>query len=66
MKVLIIFFLLTLYKVTISADEIDTFLVKFDVNLSRGKKGSFVIEVHPDWAPLGADRMREIVSENVS
>ena len=24
-------------------------------------KGAVVLEVHPDWAPLGADRFRELV-----
>ena len=44
----------------------DSFLVQVDVNLARGKKGSFVLEIHPSWAPLGVERFREIVTENVS
>lgn len=28
-----------------------------------GKTGSFVMEVHPDWAPLGAARMKTLVDE---
>lgn len=44
----------------------DNFLVEVTVNLGRGKKGSFVMEVHPAWAPLGAERMRDIVNEDVS
>mmetsp|Transcript_2437 Transcript_2437/g.4440 ORF Transcript_2437/g.4440 Transcript_2437/m.4440 type:complete len:209 (-) Transcript_2437:85-711(-) len=43
----------------------DSFLVRFNVNLARGKKGSFILEIHPSWAPLGVERFREIVSENV-
>lgn len=39
----------------------DPFLVKFTVNLGQKKKGEIVMEVHPDWAPLGAERMRELV-----
>ncbi|CAM9916066.1 unnamed protein product [Pylaiella littoralis] len=30
--------------------------VKFDVQLSDAESGSFVVEVRPDWAPLGAAR----------
>ncbi|CAN0411877.1 unnamed protein product, partial [Ectocarpus sp. 12 AP-2014] len=30
--------------------------VKFDVQLSDEESGSFVVEVRPDWAPLGAAR----------
>jgi peptidyl-prolyl cis-trans isomerase A (cyclophilin A) len=35
--------------------------VEFQVSLSPGKSGSFVIEVHPEWAPLGAKRFLELV-----
>lgn len=34
----------------------DTYKAKFETS-----KGDFVIEVHPDWAPLGAARFRELV-----
>jgi peptidyl-prolyl cis-trans isomerase A (cyclophilin A) len=34
----------------------DTFKVKFETS-----KGNFVVEVHRDWAPLGADRFYELV-----
>jgi hypothetical protein len=53
-------------SLTAAAGATDSFLVKFDVNLARGKRGSFVLEVHPAWAPLGVERFREIVNENVS
>ncbi|CAE8619638.1 unnamed protein product [Polarella glacialis] len=46
----------------------ETFKVKFEVDRLGGEKGntgSFVIEVHPDWAPLGAARMREIAEQKV-
>jgi len=32
----------------------------FDVQLSDDERGSFTILVHEDWAPLGADRFREL------
>ena len=38
------------------APAADTFLVKLETS-----KGNIVIEVHPDWAPKGADRIRELV-----
>lgn len=34
----------------------ETFQVKFETT-----KGNFVVEVHPDWAPHGAQRFRELV-----
>mmetsp|Transcript_5893 Transcript_5893/g.9904 ORF Transcript_5893/g.9904 Transcript_5893/m.9904 type:complete len:228 (-) Transcript_5893:94-777(-) len=45
------------------ADE-DTVLVKVDVQLAPGKEGSFVLEVHPSWAPLGAERFLNLVDGN--
>jgi peptidyl-prolyl cis-trans isomerase A (cyclophilin A) len=38
--------------------------VTFNVNLAEGKTGSFVIEVHPEWAPIGAARFEELVAAN--
>jgi len=38
----------------------DSFQVRFDVEVTSGP-GSFVVEVHPDWAPIGAARFRELV-----
>jgi cyclophilin family peptidyl-prolyl cis-trans isomerase len=36
--------------------------VRFDVTtLEGGSNGEFVIEVHEDWAPLGAARFKEMV-----
>jgi len=39
------------------ADGANTYSVRLDTS-----KGAIVIEVHPDWAPLGADRFRELVA----
>ena len=38
----------------------NTYKVQFETS-----KGDFVIEVHPDWAPLGAARFRELVEAGV-
>ena len=35
----------------------DLFKVRFETS-----RGDFMIEVHPDWAPLGAERFRELVT----
>ncbi|CAB9516707.1 PPIases accelerate the folding of proteins. It catalyzes the cis-trans isomerization of proline imidic peptide bonds in oligopeptides (By similarity) [Seminavis robusta] len=37
--------------------------VEFEVNLAPGKEDTFVVEVHPEWAPLGAARFLELVDE---
>ncbi|CAM9781400.1 unnamed protein product, partial [Hapterophycus canaliculatus] len=34
--------------------------VKFDVQLSDSETGSFVVEVRPDWAPIGAERFTSL------
>jgi cyclophilin family peptidyl-prolyl cis-trans isomerase len=41
------------------ADE--SYRVKFDVTLKSKTTASFIVEVHPDWAPLGAARFKELV-----
>eukprot|EP00657_Telonema_sp_P-1_P005950 TRINITY_DN2379_c0_g1_i1.p1 TRINITY_DN2379_c0_g1~~TRINITY_DN2379_c0_g1_i1.p1 ORF type:complete len:162 (-),score=34.96 TRINITY_DN2379_c0_g1_i1:373-858(-) len=38
--------------------------VEFTVSLSPGKQGLFVMEVRPDWAPLGAARFLEMVESD--
>merc|ERR1712166_1262531 len=38
-----------------------SWLAEFTVNLSPGKLGTFVVQVHPEWAPLGAARFEELV-----
>lgn len=42
----------------------ESFKVKFNVQLKKGKTGSFVMEVHPDWAPKGAARFQEMVDDD--
>lgn len=54
-KVILLLPLLTLSR----AEE--PFYVTFDVTLSKGVTDSFELEVHPDWAPLGAARFKEMV-----
>ncbi len=39
-----------------SAEGTDTYRVEFQTTA-----GDFVVEVHPDWAPRGAERFRELV-----
>lgn len=38
--------------------EADDFKVKFETSV-----GNFVVLVHPSWAPLGAERFRELVTD---
>lgn len=33
--------------------------------LSQGEKAKFTVEVYPDWAPLGAARVREIIDAGI-
>lgn len=35
--------------------------VKFEVQLSSGVSDFFIMEIHPEWAPLGAERFLELV-----
>merc|ERR1719506_186157 len=51
--------LLVLVVAVCSAEEV--WYAEFDVNLSPGSTGKFVLEVHPDWAPLGAARFQEMI-----
>jgi len=37
--------------------------VEMEVNLAPGKRGTITIDVHPEWAPLGAARFLELVDE---
>jgi hypothetical protein len=46
----------------LASSAVAPYKVKFDVQLaSGGVVGDFVIEVHPEWAPLGAARFRELI-----
>jgi hypothetical protein len=47
------------------ADAFSSFRVRFNVVLAKGQEGSFVIEINPQWAPLGAERFREIIDKAV-
>jgi len=59
------FFCLTallMVSLTIAKDE--PYKVIFHLeNLERGASGNVVIEVHPEWAPLGARRFAELVEQ---
>eukprot|EP00568_Trieres_chinensis_P009517 CAMPEP_0183302200 /NCGR_PEP_ID=MMETSP0160_2-20130417/8074_1 /TAXON_ID=2839 ORGANISM="Odontella Sinensis, Strain Grunow 1884" /NCGR_SAMPLE_ID=MMETSP0160_2 /ASSEMBLY_ACC=CAM_ASM_000250 /LENGTH=157 /DNA_ID=CAMNT_0025464939 /DNA_START=7 /DNA_END=477 /DNA_ORIENTATION=+ len=46
-----------------AAEDAQPFKVQFDVQIASGKTGAFVLEVHPDWAPLGASRFLDLVRE---
>ena len=39
----------------------DTYVVTFYCSLPRGQSASFEVEVHPDWAPNGAARFKELL-----
>jgi peptidyl-prolyl cis-trans isomerase A (cyclophilin A) len=42
----------------------ETFKVAFTVNnLADSSRGVFTVEVHPEWAPLGADRFKTLVQQ---
>jgi len=61
-------FFLAAFISTLGAEEHDedsSFRVRFEVSISPKRISSFVIEVYPDWAPLGAARFREIIEENI-
>lgn len=47
-----------------NGDNTNGALVQFDVQLGPSKTGSFFMEVHPDWAPLGAERFLNLVDGN--
>jgi len=37
--------------------------VKLDIQLSDSESGEIILEVHPEWAPLGAERFKLLLSE---
>lgn len=47
------------------ASALEPFRVKVEVaNLLDGGDGDFIVEVHPEWAPIGAARFEELVALN--
>jgi peptidyl-prolyl cis-trans isomerase A (cyclophilin A) len=49
----------------LDSDKSDTVVrVKFEVQLKPKSTGTFVVEVHPSWAPLGAARFLELVDDH--
>jgi peptidyl-prolyl cis-trans isomerase A (cyclophilin A) len=45
--------------------ELTSYQVEFEVTLSKGVSDKFVVEVYPEWAPLGAARFKEIIEGDV-
>ena len=43
----------------------ESYQVEFEVSLAKGNIGKFVVEVHPEWAPLGAARFKEIIEADL-
>mmetsp|Transcript_17028 Transcript_17028/g.23399 ORF Transcript_17028/g.23399 Transcript_17028/m.23399 type:complete len:212 (-) Transcript_17028:363-998(-) len=66
----VIFILFSLFFCFQKASAIETgngkedFLVEFNMQLSDTESGSIMFKIHPSWAPKGADRFHELVSEN--
>merc|ERR1719401_1033232 len=46
----------------VRAEPPDDFHVKF-VTETGGKESSFVVDVFPSWAPIGAERFRDLVEQ---
>lgn len=42
-----------------------TFKVRFSVHVSAEEQAEFVVQVHPEWAPIGAARFRDVVTQGV-
>lgn len=51
--------------VVAAAESSDPFLIHFTLNLGKKQKGDVVMEVYPEWAPLGAARIRELIEGHV-
>ena len=37
--------------------------VSFSIQIDTSEKATFVVRVHPEWAPLGADRFMKLIHE---
>ena len=64
LKLAVLLYLFLIFAAVLAAEEKDTVLVEIDVQLGPGKDGSFVLEIHPSWAPLGAERFLNLVDGN--
>eukprot|EP00040_Diaphanoeca_grandis_P010855 m.55589 g.55589 ORF g.55589 m.55589 type:complete len:206 (-) comp22105_c0_seq1:269-886(-) len=54
---------LTIFAQSSNGEE-DIFQVEFEVQLSSKSVGTFVMEVHPAWAPLGVARLKEMLEDD--
>eukprot|EP00300_Choanocystis_sp_HF-7_P023881 c25268_g1_i1.p1 GENE.c25268_g1_i1~~c25268_g1_i1.p1 ORF type:complete len:240 (-),score=48.92 c25268_g1_i1:54-773(-) len=43
----------------------EAILVRFNVQIDKSKSGSFVIEAHPEWAPIGVQRFQEMITQSI-
>ena len=58
--------LLLLLSATASAGaDQEPYQVEFEISVSKGVPGKFVVEVYPEWAPLGAARFAEIIEAEI-
>jgi len=48
----------------VAASETSPWLAEFTVNIAPGQTGKIVLEIHPEWAPLGAARFEEMIDQN--
>ena len=54
--------LLSSFHEVVAEDATPT-IVEFEVQLAPGKRDKFIVEVNPEWAPIGAARFLELVDE---
>ena len=50
---------------SVQGGSASSYQVEVEVNLSKGNIGKFVVEVYPEWAPLGAARFKEIIEADL-
>ena len=63
----LIFFATDMYAIAITQAAKDSYRVRMELgNLDgvSGLTGSFVLEIHPKWAPLGAHRFKEMLDSD--